>query len=166
MWGGCTEDYFRKEIAFDGFETFDCYLETWTRKITKGDPPPWLYGGVCASSGHNIYMYGGDDRKSLCGSLHEFNTKTLSWRKLAPHSADGPMKKDDCGMIVWGEKLILFGGCGIPSSPTQPGADFIKLKDTKYSEGRTNEMHVFNLREGKSSTYIVHVWYGWLVYNK
>ena len=164
MWGGCTEDYFRKEIAFVELETFDCYLETWTRKTTKGDPPLWLYCGACASSGHNIYTYGGIYGQSRYGSTYEFNTKTLSWRKLAPHSADGPMKKGGCDMIVWGEKLILFGGYGIPSSPTQPGADFIK--DAKYSQGWTNEMHVFNLRGGKSSTYIVHVWCGWLVYNK
>ena len=164
MWGGCTEDYLRKKNSFVELEIFDCYFETWTRKITKGDSPPWLYCGTCASSGHNIYTYGGYDGESRHGSLYEFNTKTRSWRKLAPHSAGSPMKKDGCGMIVWGEKLILFGGSGIPSSPTQPGADFIK--DAKYSDGWTNEMHIFNLREGKSSTYIVHVWCGWLVYNK
>ena len=155
MWGGLGSIE-----AFLGLETFDCYIETWARKTTKGDPPPWLYNGACAFSGHYIYTYGGRDAyggpgQSYYGSLHEFNARTSSWRELASHSADSPIKKDGCGMIVWEEKLVLFGGYGIQSSPTQPGAVFIK--DANYPGGRSNEMHIFNLGESKSSTYIVHV---------
>ena len=153
MWGGRTEDFStsrRKKIV--SIESFDSYLETWTRKTTKGDPPPWCYYGACASSGHIIYAYGGVDRQSYYGSLYEFNTRTSSWRELAPHSADSPMKKNSSGMVVWGEKCVLFGGHGIPSGPTQSGADFIR---NNSHTGWTNEMHTFDPQKGERTSLLL-----------
>ena len=153
MWGGLTEDFSTsKEKKIVSIESFDPYLETWTRKTTKGDPPPWLYSGACTSSGYNIYMYGGYDGQSYYGSLYEFNTRTSSWRELAPHSADSPMKKVYCGMVVWGEKCVLFGGCGIPSGPTQSGADFVRHT---AGYGWTNEMHTFDLKKGEGASLLL-----------
>ena len=155
MWGGCTENFrTSRGEKIVSIESFDSYLETWTRKITKGDPPPCHYEGACASSGHIIYTYGGRDGQSRYGSLYEFNTETSSWRELAPHSADSPMKKSNCGMVVWGEKCVLFGGYGIPSGLTQSGADFVR-------SGRaggmvwTNEMHTFDLKKGEGASLLL-----------
>ena len=156
MWGGGTEDFFtsrREKIV--SIESFDSYLETWTSKTTKGDPPPWLYLGACASSGH-IYAYGGRDGQSDYGSLYEFNTRTSSWRELAPHSADSPMKKLGHGMVVWGEKCVLFGGYGIPSGPTQSGADFVIDNSRTDGSGWTNEMHTFDLKKGEGASLFSH----------
>ena len=156
MWGGSTEDFCTsrgKKIV--SIESFDPYLETWTRKTTKGDPPPWHYYGACTSSGHIIYLYGGIDGLSYYGSLYGFNTRTSSWRVLAPHSADSPMKKYFCGMVMWGEKCVLFGGYGIPSGPTQSGADFVR--DNRHTDGCgwTNEMHTFDLKKGEGASLLI-----------
>ena len=157
MWGGCTEDFstsrWKKIVSI---ESFDSYLETWTRKTTKGDPPPWCYYGACASSGHIIYAYGGIDGQSYYGSLYEFNTRTSSWRELAPHSADSPMKKLFCSMVVCGEKCVLFGGHGIPSGPTQSGADFVRDNSLTDGSGWTNEMHTFDLKKGEGASFFSH----------
>ena len=156
MWGGRTEDFSTsggEKIV--SIESFDSYLETWTRKPTKGDPPPWFYRGACASSGHIIYMYGGTRGLLGLSSLYEFNTRTSSWRELAPHSADSPMEKLGHGMVVWGEKCVLFGGYGTPSGPTQSGADFVT--DNSYTDGRgwTNEMHTFDLKKGEGASLLL-----------
>ena len=156
MWGGRTEDFSTsrgKKIV--SIESFDPYLETWTRKTTKGDPPPWYYYGACTSSGHIIYNYGGYDGQSYYGSLYEFNTRTSSWRKLTPHSVDSPMKKFSCGMVVWGEKCVLFGGYGIPSGPTQSESDFIRNNSRTDGCRWTNEMHTFDLIKGEGIIIIV-----------
>ena len=52
-------------------------------------------------------------------------------------------------MIAFDKKLLLFGGYGILSGPTQPYATFIK--DRKFTDGRgwTNELHLFDLKEGE-----------------
>ena len=51
-------------------------------------------------------------------------------------------------MIAFGRKLLLFGGYGIPSGPTQPGE---KFKSSNFSDGRgwTNELHLFDIKEGE-----------------
>ena len=153
IWGGYTKKFSTSRgEKIVSIESFDFYLETWTEKKTKGDPPPWLYAGACASSGHIIYTYGGTDGQSDYGSLHEFNTRTSSWRELAPHSADSPMKKYLYGMVVWGEKCVLFGGYGIPSGPTQSGADFVSSTD---GSGWTNEMHTFDLKKGEGASLLL-----------
>ena len=156
MWGGSTEDFCTSRgEKIVSIESFDSYLETWTRKTTKGDPPPWCYYGACASSGHIIYAYGGVDGQSYYGSLYEFNTRMSSWRELAPHSTDSPMKKWGHGMVVWGEICVLFGGYGIPSGPTQSGADFVR--DNSHTDGRgwTNEMHTFDLKKGEEASLLI-----------
>ena len=54
-------------------------------------------------------------------------------------------------MIALNGKLLLFAGYGIPSASglTQPGAKFIK--DSNYSDGSgwTNELQLFDLKEGE-----------------
>lgn len=58
-----------------------------------------------------------------------------------------PTKKFGCKMVVTNDnRLVLFGGYGIPSGPTQPGAEFILNTN---GNGWTNELHSFDLWEGE-----------------
>ena len=49
------------------------------------------------------------------------------------------------------DKLAVFGGYGIPTGPTQPGARF--TMDTHHTDGSgwSNELHVFTNTEGMSA---------------
>jgi len=59
------------------------------------------------------------------------------------------MRKAGCGMVPYGQdRLALFGGAGIPTGPTQPGATFTKDTNSTGGEGRSNELHIFNINEG------------------
>ena len=91
-------------------------------------------------------MYGGNDGSRRLNSLHQLDTQSWTWSELAK---SGPMRKDGCGMIAFDRKLLLFGGYNIPSDTTQPGANFIK--DSNYTDGSgwTNELHLFDLKEGE-----------------
>ena len=128
--------------------SFDPLLEFWDVNKTSGVPPTWLHLGACASAGHHVYLYGGTDGPRPQSSLHQLDTRSWTWKQL---SSSGPMRMGVhvCGMVAHDSKLVLFGGYGFPSGPTQPGAEFIK--DSRYTDGRgwTNEIHTFDLKEGE-----------------
>ena len=58
------------------------------------------------------------------------------------------MRKTGSGMIHYDQKLIIFGGYGFPTGPTQAGAEFVL--DTRYNVGIgwSNELHSFDIKEG------------------
>ena len=152
VWGGVTKDYSKKKNALaSALHSFHSVLECWEHCECSGPLPPALYEGCCASTGDQLYMYGGRDGSAYQGCLYQLDPKSRKWQQL---SSDGPMRKIGCRMVIYGRKLVLFGGYGIPSDPTQPGAQFIK--NAIHNDGIsvwTNELHIFDLEEG------VCVWY-------
>lgn len=124
---------------------YDYGAEKWTRKRAKGDPPPGRYWGACCCSGNSIYLYGGQNvLEADQGSLYEFNTEMLSWKKLEEHSTPGaPMKKRCCGMVDYNGNLIIFGGYTDSPGNIQTGSECVR--------GRTNELHMYKFSEGKSN---------------
>ena len=151
LWGGRVPDFSvsgREKLA-STVEIFDPYLEVWEQQATSGVSPPGLYLGGCASLLGQLYSFGGMDA-SYYNSLHTLDPTSLEWKELRVlNQADGPMRKVGCGMVSYnGDRLALFGGYGIPTGPTPPGATF--TKDTKYTGGWgwSNELHIFNVNEG------------------
>ena len=152
LWGGCVQDFSasgRRKLA-STIEIFGPHLETWEEHPTTGVPPRGLYDGACTSLLDSLYWFGGWDGSSCYNSLHRLDTTTLEWREIQPlNQADGPMRKAGCGMVSFlQDKLAVFGGYGIPTGPTHPGAMF--TKDTCFIDGRgwSNELHVFTITEG------------------
>ena len=140
VWGGKGE-------VTTSVQVYDTCLEVWKQVLAHG-PPPGLYGGASAHSEHYLYAYGGVmDDGSLSGCLHRLDTKTSSWTLLAAHSADAPMKKAGCAMIVYENSVIISGGWGTRNGPIQPGSEWVcKDPNTRCC---TNEMHKYDLREGE-----------------
>ena len=149
VYGGRTKDFRGEKSGLaSSVHSFDGFQESWYSEDTGGVPPPGLYGGACASAGHHVYIYGGGDGSARQSSLHQLDTRTWTWKQLSSTATTtGPMRKSGCGMVAYGSNLVLFGGRGIPSGPTQPGAKFVN--STKYTGGRTNELHTFDLIKGE-----------------
>ena len=149
VWGGHSRGLEEGGVSPDDFVSavykFDSYLETWTH-LNPGGPPPTGRLCACASAGHYLYTFGGEDPPT--GSLYQLDTATSVWTEL-PANKDGPMKKDACGMVVHEDSIVLFGGEGIPSGPIQPGSDFIENTNETDGSGWTNELHIFNLKKGQ-----------------
>ena len=143
--GGITDDFNERKKqpeSITDLEIFDPQLETWRHVISKGHPPPLLSNGACVSSTHHLYSYGGYDGSSSDGSLHQLDTRTLTWTELSSlERPDGPRKKTGCRMVCYGQKLVLFGGLCDTTGPTQPGAG--------YESDKFNELHTFDLNEGE-----------------
>ena len=152
LWGGRVPDFSasgRKKLALT-VEIFDPYLEMWEQQATSGAPPPGLYRGVSVSLSNQLYSFGGRDGVSYYDTLHTLDLVSLDWADVQVlNQTDGPMRKAGCGMVPYSQdRLALFGGYSIPTSPTQPGETF--TKSTRYTEGRewSNELHIFNVNEG------------------
>ena len=149
VWGG-------KTVATTSLQVYHLSLESWRQLDTHGPSPPGLCHGASSHSESYLYVYGGykSDLVSYSGCLHRLDTKTSSWTQLAAHSANAPMKKAGCGIIVYDNSVILVGGFGVRNGPIQPGSDWRKWRDEDDEEdpstkGWTNEMHKYDLREGK-----------------
>ena len=136
-------------------QVYHLSLESWRQLETHGPSPPGLFSGASAHSENYLYVYGGVKKdRSLSGCLHRLDTKTSSWTQLAAHSANAPMKKSGCGMITYENSVIIIGGFGVRNGPIQPGSEWRKVRDKDDEEdpstkGWTNEMHKYDLREGK-----------------
>ena len=147
VYGGRTKDFVKEKSGLaSSVHSFDGLLESWYSEDTGGVPPPGLYGGACASVGRHVYVYGGHDGSARQGFLHQLDTRTWTWKQL---SSSGPMRKTGCKMVAYGSNLVLFGGRGIPSGPTQPGAEFVKSSNYTDGRGWTNELHTFDLIKGE-----------------
>ena len=139
--------YGGKDEVTDLLQIFDSCLEVWKEVPTHGSPPPGLAAGASAHSGHYFYVYGGvKEDYSLSGCLHRLDSMTSSWTRLAAYSANAPMKKFGCGMVVYENSVVVIGGRGIKAGPIQPGSEWIRGGN---AQGITNEMHKYELSEGK-----------------
>ena len=146
VWGG-------KTVATTSLQVYHHSLESWRQLETHGPSPHGLFSGASAHSESYLYVYGGvkDDNVSYSGCLHRLDTKTSSWTQLAAHSVNAPMKKVGCGMIVYNNSVIVVGGFGVRNGPIQPGSQWRGKgdKEDPSTKGWTNEMHKYDLREGK-----------------
>ena len=157
VWGGVTHD--DEESSSDGIlantiEQFDPYLEVWSHFNTEGTPHPGRNGAASALFGEHMYTYGGTQdigKDTYAGVLSSLDLNTLTWSLLCPAGTVGaPIRKTGCGMVHLNQdRLAVIGGYGIPTGPTQPGSSFIR--HTRFSDGRgwTNEIHLFDINQGK-----------------
>ena len=133
VWGG-ELNYIEDTSHLKSLYIIDTLKENWKSKSINGEHPQGYEFCCSAQSGNVLYVYGGLDGNGgwLCsGSLFSLNLDILSWRELSPHVHDGPSKKHSGGMIVRGDKIILFGGL---------------TADRRL----TNDLHIFNLSTGMS----------------
>ena len=136
----------------NSIELFDPYLEVWRQLNTTGTPHPGLEGATCASVADDVYMYGGSSGERFEGVLSYFDMKKLTWSQLCPEATAGaPMRKLGCGLVIVHGNIIVIGGYGIPTGPTQLGASFIKNNNVSDGGGWTNEIHSFSIGQGSHS---------------
>ena len=126
VWGG--NGGLGESVVTSIVHHYDPDSETWNTNTCEGPHPPGIYDGACASAGHHLYTYGGEDEGgNVQGTLHLLDTRSRRWKLI---SSEGGPKKRGCGMIIYDSKIVVFGGLG-------------------DSGMRTNELHTFNLKEGE-----------------
>ena len=157
--GGVTEDYSEesKRRLSSVLEVFDSYTELWQQKEVTGDTTvPGVFAAASAAVNGDLFTFGGYDGRIFYNSLHRLKNAS-QWLNLCPQNegAESPMAKHGAGMVAFGNQLLLIGGYGIPHSPAQPGAAFIKYRGASDGRGWTNELHIFNIKNGMHLSMLV-----------
>ena len=166
--GGRTRDFTEQARVHLAkvVEVFNPYLENWEQKTVSGDAPPaGTYGAASASTQTELYTFGGvagtvNASGKESNSLHKLDSKTWFWHLLSPQNADGaPLPKFGRGMVSFSERngrryLAVFGGHalpvrGPPSLRKATTATFMRNVDTADGSGWTNELHIYDLSDGK-----------------
>ena len=110
------------------------------------------HGGTCCTVlGDCAYTFGGFWKYGY--AVHELNLESMIWRRLEPRDKeDGPMDKENAGMVACGdEALCIFGGHGPDTGRHQPGAAYRTNSVHEHSDHCvTNELHLFNTSTCKS----------------
>ena len=155
VWGG------KLKAASSCLQVYHSCVESWRLLHTPGPAPPGLYAGASARWDRYLYVYGGvQANQSCCGCLHRLDTTNFAWSQLTPKCTDLPMKKWACKMVVYQNFLVLVGGRGLRNRTGRAalaGSDWTKARHADderdpRTEGYTNEMHKFNLKEGEEKT--------------
>jgi len=150
VWGGKL-----KPASSSFLQIYHSCVESWRLHRTPGPAPPGLYAGASTSWDHYLYVYGGvQSNQSCCGCLHRLDARSFVWSQVTPKCTDLPMKKWGCRIVVYQDLLVLMGGRGLRNRTIQPGSEWTKARHTDDerdpgTEGYTNEMHKFSLREGE-----------------
>lgn len=91
---------------------------------------------------HCLYVYGGWDGQLTYNNLHQLDVLTMTWTELKPaENSEIPMKMSGCGLVNYGkDKLVLFGGCGVPTEDSQQSSVPKSTSGTvSYTTVRSNE---------------------------
>ena len=93
-------------------DVFDYHTGLWEqRRTSEGSVPRGVIYSAYALLGSKVYMYGGWDGGRRFDSFHYLDLSSLEWGEVKPVNwADGPLKKSNAKMVVYGDKLVLFGG--------------------------------------------------------
>ncbi len=133
MYGGCVLNFNEnKRQLRNEVHIYECSTESWKALPTTGTPPPGVYNCATAYSDHILYLFGGQDDTSLYASLHQLDTRSMTWTQLSPQHYRGPSRKCGCQMIYYNDSLIVIGGYAIQDS-----------------RGWTNEIHKYDIFLGK-----------------
>ncbi len=130
-------------------QIYECSTESWKELATTGTPPPGIYACATAYSDHILYLFGGRDGTSFYASLHQLDTRSMTWSQLSPQHDSGPMRKFSCQIIHHNNTLIVIGGYGIPSGELQSGSQFTENKLYQDGRGWANEIHMYNISQSK-----------------
>ena len=143
VWGGGTTNFHdrrEKKALASNLHKYNPANKSWTQDKCNGTPPTSVYAGACVFSEDQLYLYGGSDGNEWLDSLHQLNMKTRNW-KLLSSAGNGPSRKGGCEMVAYQNKLILFGGYGVPPTSTQ---------SAQWDGEMTNELHTFDVEDGES----------------
>ena len=138
-------------------EHLDLTTLEWSVSETKGEQvPEGVSGACCTVIGDNLYTFGGWIYGGLrTADVHQLDLLTLIWKHLdAKNPTQGPIMKDKCGMVPYGEAMLcVFGGYGgypsLPGLVHQPGARYEWDSNALLLNCWTNELHVFHIEDCK-----------------
>ncbi|XP_068236512.1 kelch domain-containing protein 2-like isoform X2 [Palaemon carinicauda] len=129
---------------------FDPLLDTWIRKMSRGDIPLQLSGACAAIHNHYMYIFGGwaneeDDFSVTTNCLWRLFLPTLKWELLNPEG-DLPLACDKSACWVYENRFYVFGGFG-PADDLGPIAKMKVrfVRDGVHSRGWNDQLVYYDI---------------------
>ena len=137
----------------------------WTNAATTGAPPAGVMEYSTAIIGQNMFVFGGTSMVKISGrcngldkcshnELYALNTDRKVWKKIP--CTDGPMEKNNCGLISYSYKgtdyLLVLGGIAV-KQPTQQQEHSLYIP-CGYGSCYTNEMHTMEMSDSQGNVYM------------
>ena len=130
MWGGWAGSAEKSREVADKMEVFDISKELWEQKPTHGTPPPGLSATAYTVVGSCLFVFGGYDGVTRHNTLFKLDLRTFQWEQVqVSNPSSGPQRKTGCGMVSYGDNLLVV---------------FAGWTGSAY----TDELHVFDLDKG------------------
>lgn len=132
LWGGQGDSIRTTQI-----ETFDVFSTKWVEpQLLQGSLPDRLDSMAVATDGEKAYTFGGYRGSTRINNIYEINLLTSQCKEIPPASSYSPPGVAGSGMVYWNEQLVVYG---------------------EYtSKGRTNDLHVFDLKKSKCRNSRLH----------
>ena len=150
LYGGCFNKAIPHSLSLEVLSStvhiFDPKEKKWISKSVYADALPLgIFDAASTVLEGNLCTYGGTDASGfISNDLYQLDINSMEWNRLVPVNPDeGPIPKAGCGMVAFSQNLGVFGGYGISNKQQQSGNG-----DTKFTSGRTNEFHCFDLESG------------------
>ena len=174
VWGGYTQtiegegdDRFIVDIDLPDpdseddvtIEVLDLEQMEWYKQSTRGSVPQLGSGSIFAAIGSKLYLFGGWNDNDFSANIFVLDTTTFTW-EFVETVIGGPIAKYRTGMVVHGQKLIVFGGVGKPfKSDGREGASYLANKsfNFEFSYGWNNELHEFDTTTSKCYVNLQHL---------
>ena len=112
------------------------------RVKVKGEKPEPRSGHRCCATSDCVYAFGGYNREGnrLFNELWCYNISTKRWQEV-PNSRCAPFESASSSVVLSGDKIFVFGGCGYPFGETNSNkllvyslslGDWFELLDVNY----------------------------------
>ncbi|KAK7069867.1 hypothetical protein SK128_016424 [Halocaridina rubra] len=129
---------------------YDPLLDTWFRKMSRGDIPLQLSGACAAVHQHYMYLFGGlangeNDFSVITNSLWRLYLPTLTWELLTP-DGDLPLACDKAACWVYKNRFYVFGGFGPADNLIQRlHRKVLFVRDAVYSRGWNDQLVYYDI---------------------
>ncbi|XP_071520666.1 kelch domain-containing protein 2-like isoform X2 [Panulirus ornatus] len=130
---------------------YDPLLNTWTRKMSRGDIPLQLSGSCAAVHHDHMYLFGGwtnnpsGDFENSSNSLWRLHMPSLTWEQLFPEGIP-PFPCDKAACWIYKNRFYVFGGFG-PSRELHPmcGVKVNFVRDNVFPSGWLDQLVYYDI---------------------
>ena len=154
LWGGC-------EYSDYSFDVFDFNKRTWSHQPTSGNFPSLSCEDtlglgsslVVHPESRSFYLYGGWNEGRFSSEVYRCSVDTWQWEIVELTTIVKPMPRYLAGMVVYNDRLCMFGGVGLLISDgyKDPGAvyDMASVKGVVQAFGWNNDYYEFDIHSRK-----------------
>ncbi|KAL5251259.1 hypothetical protein ACHWQZ_G016826 [Mnemiopsis leidyi] len=133
------------EDRLNGLTVFDTESNTLQEIQVCGEKPgPLCNASLNRANGTSLYLFGGLNRETGWNNdIWQYDTETVEWKKLST-SGIKPSPRDKHTAVLWGKKIVIFGGFGPATGAEELSEDSEDEDDPSIKFTWFNDLYLFD----------------------